>query len=84
MALTKYCIGQLVELTTETNENNFYGPEDVKGMTITKEIIPTKANISTTDLTKFLVIHPGEFVFNPRTHGKHIGFGYNATPRAIL
>ena len=84
MALTKYCIGQLVELTTETNENNFYGPEDVKGMTITKEIIPTKANISTTDLTKFLVIHPGEFVFNPRTHGKHIGFGYNATPNSFI
>lgn len=48
-------------------------------MTITKQIIPTKADVSVADLSKFLVIHPKEFVFNPRTHGKHIGFGYNNT-----
>jgi type I restriction enzyme S subunit len=46
-------------------------------MTITKQIIPTKADVTSTDLRKFLVIHPKEFVFNPRTHGKHIGFGFN-------
>lgn len=48
-------------------------------MTITKEVIPTKANVSETDLSKFLVVHPGEFIYNPRTHGKRIGFGYNNT-----
>lgn len=84
MALTKYNIGQLIELTTETNKDNLFGPDDVKGMTITKKIIPTKADISTTDLKKFLVIHPGEFVYNPRTHGKHIGFGYNDTPDSFI
>lgn len=77
MALNEYSIGQLIELTTETNTRKLYGPDDVRGMTITKKIIPTKANVATTDLGNFLVIHPGEFVFNPRTHGKHIGFGYN-------
>lgn len=84
MALTKYNIGQLIELTTETNKDNLFGPDDVKGMTITKKIIPTKADVSTTDLKKFLVIHPGEFVYNPRTHGKHIGFGYNDTPDSFI
>ena len=84
MALTKYNIEQLIELTTETNKNNLFGPDDVKGMTITKKVIPTKADISTTDLKKFLVIHPGEFVFNPRTHGKHIGFGYNDTSDSFI
>ena len=54
-----------------------YGPDDVRGMTITKEIIPTKADVSGTDLSKFLVVHPREFIYNPRTHGKRIGFGYN-------
>ena len=61
-----------------------YGPDSVRGMTITKEIIPTKANVSNTDLRKFLVVHPHEFVFNPRTHGKKIGFGYNRTDAAFL
>ena len=84
MELTKYCLGDLLELTTETNANNEYGASDVRGMTITKEIIPTKADVSNTDLTKFLVVHPGEFVFNPRTHGKKIGFGYNDTDSSFL
>ena len=84
MALTKYSIGQLIELTTETNENNLFGADDVRGMTITKQIIPTKADVSTADLEKFLVIHPNEFVFNPRTHGKHIGFGYNDTSESFI
>ena len=79
MALTKYKMGQLIELVLETNEELLYGPDDVRGMTITKEIIPTKADVSGTDLSKFLVVHPGEFIYNPRTHGKRIGFGYNNT-----
>ena len=84
MTLTKYSIGELIELTTETNENNLFGVDDVRGMTITKQIIPTKADVSTADLGKFLVIHPNEFVFNPRTHGKHIGFGYNDTKESFI
>ncbi|WP_444317738.1 restriction endonuclease subunit S [Megasphaera sp.] len=84
MALTKYKLGELLELTTETNEKLEYGPDSVRGMTITKEIIPTKADIKNTDLSKFLVVHPHEFVFNPRTHGKKIGFGYNRTDTAFL
>ena len=84
MALNEYSIGQLIELTTETNTRKLYGPDDVRGMTITKKIIPTKANVATTDLGNFLVIHPGEFVYNPRTHGKHIGFGYNDSNETFI
>lgn len=84
MALNKYSLRELLELTTETNTDMKYGPDSVRGMTITKEIIPTKANVSNTDLRKFLVVHPHEFVFNPRTHGKKIGFGYNRTDSAFL
>lgn len=79
MALTKYKLGELIELVLDTNSELLYGPDDVRGMTITKEIIPTKADVSKTDLSKFLVVHPGEFIYNPRTHGKRIGFGYNNT-----
>lgn len=84
MALTKCALGQLIELTDETNTHNEFGPDDVRGMTIAKQIIPTKANVSTTDLKNFLIIRPGEFVFNPRTHGKHIGFGYNNTNESFI
>ena len=72
MGLSKFRIGQLVEQTTEINTDYLFGADDVRGMTITKQIIPTKADVSVADLSKFLVIHPKEFVFNPRTHGKHL------------
>jgi type I restriction enzyme S subunit len=84
MGLTKYSIGELIELTTETNSDLRYSAGDVRGMTITKKIIPTKANVAGTDLIKFLVVHPDEFVYNPRTHGKKIGFGYNDTEDSFL
>ena len=84
MALTKYKLGELIELVTETNSELKYSIDDAVGMTITKEIIPTKANLEGTDLTKFLVVKPNEFVFNPRTHGKKIGFGYNDSKTTFI
>lgn len=84
MGLTKYKLGELIEQTEEINSQLIYGAEDVRGMTITKQIIPTKADVTNTDLRKFLVVKPDEFVFNPRTHGKRIGFGYNDTEQAFI
>lgn len=84
MASTKCKLGSFIEPTTETNLSLQYGPSDVRGMTITKEIIPTKANVEGTDLSKFLVVHPSEFIYNPRTHGKKIGFGYNNTRNTFI
>lgn len=84
MRLKRYRLGELIELVEETNSLGKYGPKDVRGVTITKEIIPTKADVANTDLRKFLLVHPDEFVFNPRTHGKKIGFGYNNTNECFL
>lgn len=84
MALTKCTLGCLIEQSTDTNTDLLYGPDAVRGMTITKQIIPTKADVSSTDLSKFLVVSPEEFVYNPRTHGKKIGFGYNDSPETFL
>lgn len=84
MALTNYRLGELIELVLDTNVELQYGPDDVRGMTISKEIIPTKADVTGADLSKFLVVHPGEFIYNPRTHGKRIGFGYNNTDEIFI
>lgn len=84
MALIKYKLGQLIELVLDINSELKYGPDDVRGMTITKEIIPTKADVSGTELSRFLVVKPSEFIYNPRTHGKKIGFGYNNTNNTFL
>lgn len=84
MTLTKCTLGSLIELSVDTNTDLLYGADTVRGMTITKQIIPTKADVSATDLSKFLVVSPEEFVYNPRTHGKKIGFGYNDSSEAFL
>lgn len=75
----KYKLGELIELSTETNEEGIFKAKDVRGMTITKKIIPTKADVRKTNLSKFIIVNPKEFVYNPRTHGKRIGLGFNDT-----
>jgi type I restriction enzyme S subunit len=84
MALINSTFGEIIELVTETNKDLHYGSETVRGMTITKEIIPTKANLTGTALDKFIVVRPKEFIYNPRTHGKKIGLGYNNTNEAFI
>ncbi len=84
MALTKYKLGELIEQTFRQNLDNLYGKESVCGMTITKQIIPTKADVSESDLSKYLVVYPSEFIYNPRTHGQKIGLGYNDTNKNII
>lgn len=84
MALKKVKLGDLLELTLETNQDLRFGPLDVRGMTISKKIISTKANVDNADLRKYLIIKPNDFIFNPRTHGKKIGFGFNDTNFAFI
>ena len=77
-------LGEYIEICDERNSKCEYDANDVMGMTITKEIIPTKADIKKTDLSKFLIVQPKEFVYNPRTHGKKIGLGFNKTKKAFI
>ena len=84
MKLNKVKIGSLIEQISEINSDLKYGEEDVKGMTIYKEIIPTKANTNGADLSKYIIINPNEFIYNPRTHGKKIGLGYNNSNKTII
>ena len=77
-------LGDYIELCNEINDKGIYGLDDAMGMTITKEIIPTKADLQNSDLSKFWVVKPKEFVYNPRTHGKKIGLGYNNSEKSII
>ncbi len=77
-------LGNYIELINKTNDDLLYGEEDVMGMTITKEVIPTKANVNGVNLSKYIVVAPGEFIYNPRTHGKKIGLGYNNTDNSFI
>ena len=77
-------MGSLIEQSLDSNTDLVFGENDVKGMTITKEIIPTKANTEGADLCKYLIVKPKEFIYNPRTHGKKIGLGFNDTQKSFI
>ena len=79
-----YKLGDLVELVTETNSELIYGLDDIVGVTLEKQMIPTIANLTQTDLDDFIIVHPKDFVYNPRTHGKKIGLGFNTTNRCFI
>lgn len=77
-------LGDYIEEVDERNTEGKYSLEDVRGMTITKEIIPTKADLKHSDLSNFKVVQPKEFIYNPRTHGKKIGLGFNLTSNPFI
>ncbi len=67
MALTKYKLGDLITLSEEKNSENKYGIDDVKGASIRKIFIETKANMSGVSLTPYLVVKPDYFAYVPVT-----------------
>ena len=84
MGLIKARLGNYIEQVTQTNADCALSKDAVVGMTITKELIPTKAKLEDADISKYIIVPPNTFVYNPRTHGKHIGFGFNDTMRSAL
>lgn len=82
MGLSKYKLGQLIELVEETNSEELFGPEDVRGISNLKEMMSTKADLNGRDLSKFQIVRPGTFVFNHRTsrNGSKFSITYNYDP----
>lgn len=78
MASTRYRLVELLERNTEYNEHLEFGLSSVRGVLNTKGIADTKANVDDRDLSKFLVVRPGGFIFNHRVHDK-LGLGYNTS-----
>ena len=86
MGLTEYKLGQLIEQIDRRNTALRYGIEDVRGVSNTKEIRPTKANVDDRAFDKFYIVEPKEFIFNRRTtrNGERLGLGFNNTDRAYI
>ena len=79
MGLIKKKLGLFIERVERRNSGLKYGFDDVRGVSNTKEIRPTKADITDRSFTRFQIVEHQEFVFNRRTTrmGEKIGIGYN-------
>lgn len=86
MALTKCKLGAYIELHGETNDSLIFGSDDVRGVNNLKLLMPTKADITGRDLSKFQIVYPGEFVFNHRTsrNGSKFSIAYNDGEKAVI
>lgn len=56
-------IGKYIELSESTNENLGYGIDSVRGISIEKKFIETKANMEGVSLKPYLLIRPNEFAY---------------------
>lgn len=63
-------LGNYIEKNEQKNTRNIYSELNVRGISNSKEFISTKADVSKTDLSKFLVIPKNGFAFNSRTDGR--------------
>ena len=72
-------LGDFIEQCDERNGELRYGLDDVRGVSNTKLIQKTKANMTGRNLSTFHVVDKNHFVFNRRTtrNGERLGLGFN-------
>lgn len=86
MALSKYKLGELIQLSEEVNEDNNFDISDVRGVSIKKEFIETKADMEGVSLRPYLIVKPGYFAYVTITsrNGDKISFAYNTSKDTYL
>lgn len=84
MASTKQKLGWFIERVEQRNSDLQYGIDDVRGVTLSKEITPTKADVSGRSFSRFQIVKPRDFILNRRTHGVKIGLGYNNSDQTFI
>lgn len=65
-------LGNFIEKNELRNTDKKFGKEHVRGISNKKEFILTKADVSKTDLSKFLIIPKNFFAYNSRTDGRNM------------
>ena len=86
MALSKYKLGELIELRDERNSDGKFTLEDVKGISTGKEFIETKANMDGVSLDSYKIVNPQEFSYVADTsrRGEKIAVAFNTDIKSVL
>lgn len=81
MGLTKYKLGELIEQCDERNDNLVYSIDDVKGISIQKVFIKTKADMSGVSLRPYKLVKQNDFAYVTVTsrNGEKITLAHNNT-----
>ena len=81
MRLSKYKLGELIEQCDERNDNLTYSIDDVKGISIQKVFIETKADMSGVSLRPYKLVKQNDFAYVTVTsrNGEKITLAHNDT-----
>ena len=81
MTMKKYKLGELIELCDERNSDNQYKLSDVKGISIKKEFIETKADMIGVSLAPYILVYPDSFAYVTVTsrNGEKITIAHNTS-----
>lgn len=86
MALTKYKLGELIELCDERNSENKYTAEEVRGISTEKIFIETKANLDGVSMTSYKIVRNNQFAYVADTsrRGDKIAVAYNINQEILI
>lgn len=79
-------LGTLIELCDERNISNYFGENDVRGISTSKVFIKTKADLEGVKLSSYKVVHLGEFAYVADTsrRGEKIGLAFADQEECIV
>lgn len=81
-----HAIGDYIELCESRNEELQYGIESVRGVSIDKKLIDTKADMSGVSLKPYYIVKPDEFAYVTVTsrNGEKISLAMNDTDKTYI
>lgn len=79
-------IGKYIALSDERNADGIYTADDVRGISIDKKFIPTKADMNGVHLENYFLIKPNDFAYNTATsrNGEKISVAYNDSDKTFI
>ena len=86
MGLTRYKLGDLIQICDARNDDLQYGIEDVKGISIQKIFIETKADMTGVSLKPYYLVQPDDFAYVTVTsrNGEKITLAHNITDNTYI
>lgn len=86
MALSKYKLGALLHLCDERNSDSYYALADVKGISIQKVFIETKADMTGVSLKPYILVKPDCFAYVTVTsrNGEKITIAHNDSENTYI
>lgn len=86
MTLTKYKLRELIEFCDERNSDETYTLTSVKGISIQKSFIETKADMDGVSLRPYILVKPNYFAYVPTTsrNGEKITIAHNTSTETYI